>query len=269
MADIKISQLTAKGSPIAPTDLVEIAEDDGFGNYSSKSVSGLQPTLVSGTDIITINSATLLTSGNVNLQPTLVSATNIKTINSNSLLGSGDLVVGGALHVLTKPVSGRTYSIRTDSTTASSSAVSVANTIYLSPFIPANSITISNLQINVVSLAVGASARILVYSDSNGIPTTKLIESTTLDCSTSGAKTFTTSYTFTAGTTYWLGVYTNNALFQMSTISLGNTIPVSTNAFSSAYTSLTASATFGSAPTTLGTATLNTTNMYVINLTAA
>ena len=173
------------------------------------------------------------------------------------------------VHILTKPVSGRTYSVRTDSSSASSSAVSAANTIYLSPFVPANSLTISNLQINVVSLAVGASARILVYSDSNGVPTTKLIESTTLDCSTSGAKTFTTSYTFTAGTTYWLGVYTNNASFQMSTISLANTIPISTNAFSSAYTSVTAAATFASAPTTLGTATLATGSMYVINLTAA
>jgi len=301
MANKKISQLTAKGAALAATDLVEIAEDNGVGGYVTKSVTGanivsglqptlvsgtdivtinsttlltsgdlaLQPTLVSGTDIITINSAALLTSGNLNLQTPLVSGTNIKTINSTTLLGSGDLVIGSGVHILTKPISGRTYSIRTDSSSASSSAVSAANTIYLSPFVPANSLTISNLQINVVSLAVGASARILVYSDSNGIPTTKLIESTTLDCSTSGAKTFTTSYTFNAGTTYWLGVYTNNAVFQMSTISLANTIPISTNAFSSAYTSVTASATFASAPTTLGTATLATASMYVINLTAA
>ena len=327
MANKKISQLTAKGTALAATDLVEIAEDNGVGGYVTKSVtganivSGLQPTLVSGTDIVTINStsllgsgdlalqtplvsgtdivsinsASLLGSGNINLQTplvsgtdiktvnstsllgsgnvavqaTLVSGTNIKTINSTTLLGSGDLVIGSGVHILTKPVSGRTYSVRTDSSAASSSAVSAANTIYLSPFVPANSLTISNLQINVVSLAVGASARILVYSDSNGVPTTKLIESTTLDCSTSGAKTYTTSYTFTAGTTYWLGVYTNNASFQMSTISLANTIPISTNAFSSAYTSVTAAATFASAPTTLGTATLATGSMYVINLTAA
>lgn len=41
MADKKISQLTPKGSPIAPTDLVEIAEDDGAGGYVTKSVSRL------------------------------------------------------------------------------------------------------------------------------------------------------------------------------------------------------------------------------------
>ncbi len=49
MANKKISQLTPKGTPIASTDLVEIAEDDGAGGYVTKSVSGLQPTLVSGT----------------------------------------------------------------------------------------------------------------------------------------------------------------------------------------------------------------------------
>lgn len=40
MADKKITQLTAKGSALAATDLVEIAEDDGAGGYVTKSVTG-------------------------------------------------------------------------------------------------------------------------------------------------------------------------------------------------------------------------------------
>ena len=52
----------------------------------------VQPTLVSGTNIKTINSTTLLGSGDIAVQPTLVSGTNIKTLNSVSLLGSGDIV---------------------------------------------------------------------------------------------------------------------------------------------------------------------------------
>jgi hypothetical protein len=75
MANKKISQLTAKGTALAATDLVEISEDAGGGNYVTKSVTGAN-----------------IKSG---LQATLVSGTNIKTINSNSLLGSGDLIVGG------------------------------------------------------------------------------------------------------------------------------------------------------------------------------
>ena len=66
MANKKISQLTAKGTALAATDLVEIAEDDGAGGYVTKSVTGAN--VVSG------------------LQATLVSATNIKTINSNSIV---------------------------------------------------------------------------------------------------------------------------------------------------------------------------------------
>ena len=56
---------------------------------------GAQATLVSGTNIKTVNSTSLLGSGNIAVQPTLVSGTNIKTVNGTSLLGSGDITVGG------------------------------------------------------------------------------------------------------------------------------------------------------------------------------
>jgi len=79
MANKKISQLTAKGTALAATDLVEISEDIGGGNYATKSVTGAN-----------------IKSG---LQDTLVSATNIKTINSNTILGSGDLVIAGGQKV--------------------------------------------------------------------------------------------------------------------------------------------------------------------------
>lgn len=54
-----------------------------------------QDLLVSATNIKTVNSTTLLGSGDLSVQATLVSGTNIKTINSQSILGSGDLVVSG------------------------------------------------------------------------------------------------------------------------------------------------------------------------------
>ena len=61
----------------------------GSGNLS------VQPTLVSGTDIKTINNSSILGSGNIDLQTKLVSGTSIKTINGQSLLGSGNISVGG------------------------------------------------------------------------------------------------------------------------------------------------------------------------------
>lgn len=52
-----------------------------------------QSILTSGTTIKTINSTTLLGSGDVAVQPPLVSATNIKSINGSSILTSGDLTL--------------------------------------------------------------------------------------------------------------------------------------------------------------------------------
>jgi len=42
MADIKISQITAKSSNLASTDLFAIAESDGSGGFASKKISGAQ-----------------------------------------------------------------------------------------------------------------------------------------------------------------------------------------------------------------------------------
>ena len=56
-------------------------------------INGKQATLVSGSSIKTINSTSVLGSGDISVQATLVSGTNIKSINSTSLLGSGDLSV--------------------------------------------------------------------------------------------------------------------------------------------------------------------------------
>ena len=93
MADLKISQLTAKGATIAATDLVEISESDGAGGYITKSVTG----------------ANIIGSK----QDTLVSGTNIKTINSNSILGSGNLVITGGV----SSVSATTPVVATGTTT--------------------------------------------------------------------------------------------------------------------------------------------------------
>lgn len=59
-------------------------------------INGKQATLVSGTNIKSINSTSLLGSGDLSVQETLVSGTNIKTINSTSLLGSGDISISAS-----------------------------------------------------------------------------------------------------------------------------------------------------------------------------
>lgn len=63
----------------------------GISSSDISAWNGKQAALVSGTNIKTVNSTSLLGSGDIAVQPTLVSGTNIKTINSTSLLGSGDI----------------------------------------------------------------------------------------------------------------------------------------------------------------------------------
>lgn len=64
-------------------------------DIASNTLTGVQASLVSGTNIKTVNSTSLLGSGDVDVQPTLVSGTNIKTINGGSVLGSGNLAITG------------------------------------------------------------------------------------------------------------------------------------------------------------------------------
>lgn len=71
------------------------AYDADLTSWAALAPSSKQDTLVSGTSIKTVNSTSLLGSGDVAVQPTLVSGTNIKTINGNSLLGSGNLTISG------------------------------------------------------------------------------------------------------------------------------------------------------------------------------
>ena len=215
MANKKISQLTAKGTALAATDLVEISEDAGGGTYTTKSVtganvkSGLQPTLVSatniktinsttllgsgdlavqatlvsGTDIITINSATLLTSGNLNLQTPLVSATNIKTINSNTILGSGDLVIAGG------------QKVPAVSNTIGTTITGLTNAISDSFLLPANTFS-SNCQIELQwypSRIVGTSGTTqgLVYINSTNSLTGATLVATGINLSNSGVSNVT------------------------------------------------------------------------------
>lgn len=82
--------------------------------------NGKQDALVSGTSIKTVNSTSLLGSGDVAVQATLVSGTNIKTINSTSLLGSGDITVQAT-------ITGAATTITTSDLTVSRALVSNAS----------------------------------------------------------------------------------------------------------------------------------------------
>lgn len=83
----------APGSTSTKGAALTHAEIDGNFKSLVTAVDGKQENLVSGTNIKTVNSSSLLGSGNISVQGPLVSGTNIKTVNSTSLLGSGDVTV--------------------------------------------------------------------------------------------------------------------------------------------------------------------------------
>ena len=59
MADIRISQLTAKGAKISDTDEFAIAEDDGAGGYVSKKITGEE--ITNALSLIVTNTTTAAT----------------------------------------------------------------------------------------------------------------------------------------------------------------------------------------------------------------
>lgn len=213
----------------------------GGGGGGGASWGDITGTLSSQTDLQTALNAK---------QNTLVSGTNIKTINGSSVLGSGDLVVSGGsgIHALVQPTTGRIVPITVGGTNTTT-VTATANRLTAIPLIPAKTFTCSNLFINVNTGVAGTNARILIYSDLNGIPNTKLYESANLDCATIGIKTATTSFTFNAGTTYWICTHTSSNQVLTSYAAAGLL-----GFFSSGTTmsiSYIYSIVFGSAPTTL------------------
>jgi len=69
--------------------------DKPVSSATQTALDAKQATLVSGTNIKTVNSTSLVGSGDVTVQETLVSGTNIKTINDESILGSGNITISG------------------------------------------------------------------------------------------------------------------------------------------------------------------------------
>jgi hypothetical protein len=156
---------------------------------------------------------------------------------------------GGGIHCLMPPFSGKSYMPMITFGSLTPSAIT-ANLIRLIPFIPARDITISSTSLNVTSSGAGVNARILVYDDLNGLPNNKVIESTDLSCATTGVKTFTTTYTFLAGNTYWVGNYCSGG-FSLQLIPIANLLMINNTTAGVTYTGVTYSYAFGSAPASL------------------
>lgn len=107
-----------------------------------------------------------------------------------------------------KPLAGQYISNSYDNGT--NTQVSVAGVMRISPVVFPYEAVVDRLSINVSTLIAASLARIVIYdADANGRPTTLLLESTDLDCGSTGMKDYTpgSAFTFTAGKLYWVGVW--------------------------------------------------------------
>ena len=201
-------------------------------------------------------------------QAALVSGTNIKTINGSSVLGSGDLSTGiiGA-HQITPLNSNETTSASLNANGLVPTFTTTNNRLVTYPFIPNVTFTSQFMYIFVNAPLASSICRILIYSNLNGRPNSKLYESSNLDCSTPGQKTATTSFTFTAGTTYWLTCQSQGTptLFGIPTTNL---LPLKID-FLSIATSVTGIAAIGSAPATFSVSAFEYANVPFIGINKA
>jgi hypothetical protein len=169
-----------------------------------------------------------ITQAGSSLQPLLVSGTSIRTINGNSVLGSGNLTIGGGgIHFITQAISGQFYSGQVVNGGGGTAQSVSTNRMTFMPILARRSFTANNFTINVTTATAGSLQKILIYSDVNGYPNTKLYQSTDLDCSTTGLKTATAgSFVFNADTVYWVGSMANQAGAQFTGFATGSVLPL-------------------------------------------
>lgn len=106
---------------------------------------------------------------------------------------------------------GRWYNFATDNPGTSTVTLAI-NTLYFYPVIIRKSLTFDGIGVNVGTAGTGASPRLGIYGrDSNGLPSNLIIDSGTVDASTTGAKPLTMSNTTLKAGVYWLAILTNVA----------------------------------------------------------
>ena len=202
-------------------------------------------------------------------QDALVSGTNIKTINGSSVLGSGDLTISGAsggIHAQKIIYTGQYTNLYVVYAGAPSTQAATANRLICMPFFPNQTFTSQSLVVNVTTLSAGGLAKVLIFSDVDGRPTTKLYESADFDCSTTGQKTASVSFTFTAGTTYWLGFVCNNGTNAFSHLGQGSVYAFSTNSATGAATHGWLSVTYASIPSPLSALSYQSGNIPLVSI---
>jgi len=292
--------MTPKGADLEATDLLEVSTLES-GSYVTRSITGQEiiDAVAGGGVTAVTGSAPIVSSGGTTPDISITQATtfddgyltssdwstfndkqNALTLTTTGTSGPATLIAdtlnipqysgggGGGIHAIPKPISGRrlSYSLGASTTGASFTLARLT----LVPFIPANTFTISEILMYCNILGVGSLCRLLIYSDNNGFPNAKLYESADLNLSTIGFKIATTTFTFNAGTTYWLGFHGGAVTANVTCNNIAAVYAFAqTGSAVNGANGYNVTAALGSAPANITTATLNTAPPQWIGLTPA
>lgn len=187
-----MSQGTTKGIPI---------DKDGTLSSNSDSLVASQKAVKTYTDT---------------KQPLLVSATNIKTVDSETLLSSGNISVVGDSSRRRMIVSGSWINIKRWANSGVTSGTGLStSTIFFERIDLSATTTFTDISLNVMTASAGATIRMAIYSG-NDITNLSLVSGTDtgdISAATTGDKTVTyaSPVTLTKGTQYWRAIKFSSA----------------------------------------------------------
>ena len=139
------------------------------------------------------------------------------------------------------------------------------NYVIVTPFVPQQTLTIN--QLSIYATAGGTSQiRIVCFDDVNGRPRDLLFQSPIITANTVGNYVYNTSYTFNAGTTYWIGTYGNGGTSSFQAIDKTYLYPIGQGTAGSTpnYTAVTGVSTFPNSISTFPTPGYSTVSIIKI-----
>jgi hypothetical protein len=134
---------------------------------------------------------------------------------------------------LNKMVSGRYYGFQHIGGPLGVTNTNANNRMIAQPFYVEKTVTFDRYAIEVTTAVASSSIKLLIYSDSNGLPNSLVLNAGTVDSSTTGTKELTISQSLTGGQVYWL-VLVSNSNPQVRAINTANAMLIAPTTFNPA-----------------------------------
>lgn len=193
--------------------------------FSTISVSGQSDVLADSTaDTLTFaNGTNIAITTNATTDTITVSATGLAAQSASSVAITGGSITGTTMGMHPGYVSGRYYYPTNTGVNIGTTSVT-ANRLWLLPFYAAETKTWTKLGINVTATtaAAGKKARLGIYNNSGGVPTTLLLDAGEVAIDAVAAVEATISQSLTGGNWYWLAFISDDSNVTVSAYSTTN-----------------------------------------------